>query len=198
MPEMAASLRSVDALIIVDLQRDFCPGGALAVPEGDRVVPWANREAARFAEAGGLVVATRDWHPSDHESFQSQSGPWPVHCVRESDGAAFHPDLVLPEGTVVIDKGVDRRGAGYSGFEGTDLLDRLRDRGIARVRILGLALEVCVLATALDARRAGLDVVVDLEGIRAIAVDGRQRALDELAEAGVVILGDVSMSGGRS
>jgi nicotinamidase/pyrazinamidase len=175
----------VEALIVVDVQRDFCPGGALAVPDGDAVVPVVNRLAGR-AE---LVVATRDWHPADHASFTVAGGPWPVHCVAGTDGASFHPLLDLSGVALTVDKGVDSSSEGYSAFDQTGLEEWLQARGVDRVRVCGLALDYCVKATALDAARAGFAVVVERDGSRAVEVtpgDG-ERAVTELRAAGVTV-----------
>jgi nicotinamidase/pyrazinamidase len=176
----------VRALIVVDVQNDFCPGGALAVPEGDSVVEPVNRLAA----GSEFVVATRDWHPPDHGSFASQGGPWPVHCVAGSDGAEIHAGIDRDLIDAVVDKGqaVDREG--YSGFEGTELLALLREHDVDAVDVAGLALDYCVKATALDARRAGLAVTVHRGATRAVEVapgDG-ERAVEELRAAGVEVL----------
>jgi nicotinamidase/pyrazinamidase len=176
----------MEALIVVDVQNDFCPGGALAVPDGDAVIEPINR----LAETVPFVVATRDWHPPDHGSFQSQGGPWPVHCVAGTTGAELHPGLSRERIDTVIDKGQDRGSPGYSGFEGTGLERLLRDRGVDTVHVAGLALDYCVKATALDARSAGFDVVVHAGATRAVEVepgDG-QRAVESLREAGVRVV----------
>lgn len=174
-----------DALIVVDVQNDFCPGGALAVPEGEGVVPVLNR---LIRQGGVLVVATRDWHPPDHCSFQTQGGLWPVHCVAGTPGAAFHPDLDLTTSQpVIVSKAVTREREAYSDFQGTDLAATLRGRGIRRVFVGGLATDYCVKATALDARREGLEVFLLTDAIRAINVkpgDG-EAALAEMRAAGV-------------
>jgi nicotinamidase/pyrazinamidase len=173
----------MEALIVVDVQNDFCPGGALAVPDGDAVIEPINRLAGTVP----FVVATRDWHPPDHSSFDSQGGPWPIHCVAGTSGAALHPRLGREHLDAVIDKGQDRGAPGYSGFESTDLERLLRDRGVETVHVAGLALDYCVKATALDARRAGFDVVVHEGATRAVEVepgDG-ERAVEELRRAGV-------------
>lgn len=170
---------------MVDVQNDFCPGGALAVPDGDAVVPEINRLGARAL----LVIATRDWHPSDHSSFAGQGGPWPVHCVRDTFGAQLHPGLELGI-DAIIDKGRDSAREGYSGFEDTELEALLREHGVNRVDIAGLALDYCVKATALDARAAGFDVIVHLSATRAVEVapgDG-VRAAAELRAAGVEVV----------
>jgi nicotinamidase/pyrazinamidase len=176
----------VDALIVVDVQNDFCPGGALPVPDGDAVIDPINR----LAEQIPFVVATRDWHPSDHLSFKEQGGPWPVHCVRDTSGAQLHPKLHTSQIDAIVDKGRERDEEGYSGFEHTDLERLLRDQGVDRVHVAGLALDYCVKATALDARRAGFDVVLHRGATRAINAEpgDDERALAELRQAGVEVV----------
>jgi nicotinamidase/pyrazinamidase len=171
----------MDALIVVDVQNDFCPGGALAVPDGDRVIRLANA----LAREAPLVIATRDWHPPDHRSFAANGGPWPEHCVRDTPGAELHPDLDREPIDAIVDKGQSRDSEGYSGFEDTGLERLLRDRDAHEVHIAGLALDYCVRATALDARRAGFDVVVHADATRAVDPSARERVLDELRAAGV-------------
>jgi nicotinamidase/pyrazinamidase len=179
------------ALLVVDVQNDFCPGGALPVPEGDRVVPVLNRYIERFRAAGAPVLASRDWHPPETRHFVSGGGPWPPHCVRGTRGAAFHPDLALPEGAVIVTKGTDPADDGYSAFEGTDPDGRplggvLDARGVDRLYIGGLATDYCVRATALDGLRAGLDVVLLLDAVRGIDAEPGDvaRAIDGLVRAG--------------
>jgi nicotinamidase/pyrazinamidase len=176
-----------EALIIVDFQNDFTPGGALAVRDGDRIADRVNELAAdpRF----DLVVATRDWHPADHGSFSERGGPWPVHCVQGTEGAELHPSLERERVDVVVDKGTDPGTEGYSGFEGTTLGELLRERGIDRVTVVGLATDYCVKNTALDALRQGLEVTVDTEGVRGVDVTegDSERALDELRSAGAAV-----------
>jgi nicotinamidase/pyrazinamidase len=176
----------MDALIIVDVQNDFTQGGALAVPDGDAVIPAINA----FASDSEFVVATRDWHPPDHRSFADQRGTWPVHCVAESEGAQLAPGVDRDLIDVVVDKGRSRDADGYSGFEETRLEELLRSRSVDTVNIVGLALDYCVRATALDARRAGFDVVVHLSATRPVDVnvgDG-ERAVAELRSAGVKVV----------
>jgi nicotinamidase/pyrazinamidase len=176
-----------EALIIVDFQNDFTPGGALAVREGDSIAGRVNELAAdpRFE----LVVATRDWHPPDHGSFTERGGPWPVHCVQDTEGAQLHPSLERERVDVVIDKGIDPGTEGYSGFDGTNLGELLKERGIDRVTVVGLATDYCVKNTALDALRQGLEVSVDTEGVRGVDVNegDSERALDELRSAGASV-----------
>src|SRR5215211_2582183 len=178
---MAFSPASDDALVVVDVQRDFCPGGSLAVPDGDRVVPVINRLAPQFS----TVVTTHDSHPPDHSSFADQGGPWPPHCVEGTPGWEPHPDLKL-EADYQVFKGRDRELDGYTGWN-PELADFLSKRGASRVVVVGLALDYCVQATALDARAAGHEVVVLTDATRAVNVkpDDGERALDALRAAGV-------------
>jgi nicotinamidase/pyrazinamidase len=172
------------ALLIIDFQNDFVPGGALPVPDGDRI-------AARVNELLGsgefdLVVATRDWHPPDHNSFEAQGGPWPPHCVQGSEGAELHPSLDRAAIDVVVDAGYRPELEGYSGFEETELEQVLREHGIDAVTVVGLATDYCVRATALEALGAGFEVTVDRAGVRGIDVEpgDSDRALEEVEAAG--------------
>jgi nicotinamidase/pyrazinamidase len=172
------------ALLIVDFQNDFTPGGALGVRDGDAI---AGRIDA-LARSGDydLVVATRDWHPPDHGSFAAQGGPWPEHCVQGTPGAELHAALDRALVDVVVDKGQDPATEGYSGFEATGLAELLRERGIDDLTVVGLATDYCVKNTALDGLRAGFGVTVDSTAVRAVEVqpgDG-ERALEEVRAAG--------------
>jgi nicotinamidase/pyrazinamidase len=170
-----------DALVVVDVQNDFCAGGSLAVPDGDAVVPVINEIAPRFA----TVVTSHDTHPPDHSSFAAQGGPWPPHCVEGTRGWELHPDLRVNAGYQVV-KGRAQDDFGYSAFN-EELADFLRGRGVRRVAVTGLALDVCVRATALDFAKAGYDTVLLTDATRAVDVtpgDG-DRTLDELRGAGV-------------
>jgi nicotinamidase/pyrazinamidase len=175
----------MDALIVVDVQNDFCPGGALPVPDGDAVIEPINA----LAQQVPFVVATRDWHPPDHLSFKEQGGPWPVHCVRDTKGAQLHAALDSSRIDAIVDAGREPGDEGYSGFEHTDLEQLLRDHDIDTVHVAGLALDYCVKETALDARRAGFNVVLHRDATRAINVNpgDDQRALHELRAAGARI-----------
>jgi nicotinamidase/pyrazinamidase len=182
------------ALLIVDLQNDFCPGGALAVAGGDAVLPVVNRLAARAAARGLPVYASRDWHPPDSTHFAANGGPWPTHCVAGTAGARLHPDLALPASAMIVTKGVARDEHGYSAFDGTvtgrgSLLDDLRARGVDHLIVGGLATDYCVRATVLDARRHGLGVTVVEDGVRAVNLEegAGTRALDEMREAGAEV-----------
>ncbi|MBI2527013.1 MAG: tRNA epoxyqueuosine(34) reductase QueG [Candidatus Rokubacteria bacterium] len=185
-----------DALVIVDVQNDFCPGGTLAVPHGDGVVEPLNRYAAHVAGAGAAVFASRDWHPARTRHFKAFGGVWPAHCVQGTGGAEFHPALRLPAGTTVISKGMDPDEDAYSCFQGQAPDSRpfagiLAARGIKRLFVGGLATDYCVKATALDALREGFEVVVLEDAIRAVDIqpgDGA-RALEELKRAGATFAG---------
>jgi nicotinamidase/pyrazinamidase len=179
------------ALLIVDVQNDFCPGGALAVAAGDRVVAPLNHVATRFAERGRPVYASRDWHPPDTQHFKEFGGPWPVHCLAQSPGAAFHPGLTLPRDAIVITKGQDRRDHGYSAFEGTTgdggtLADDLRGRGVDHLYVGGLATDYCVRQSVLDALKHGLRVTVLRDAIAGVDVTpgDADRAVEEMKTAG--------------
>ncbi len=179
------------ALIIVDVQNDFCPGGSLAVAGGDRVAAPLARLAARFAAAGLPVFASRDWHPPDTAHFQDAGGPWPVHCVRDTPGAELHPDLVLPPEAVILSKGVDPQADGYSAFEardeaGRDLVELLRAAGVDHLLVGGLATDYCVRATVLAALSRGLRVSLLTDAVAGVNVqpDDADRAIEEMVAAG--------------
>lgn len=190
MTQTLAAIGAHDALLIVDVQNDFLPGGALAVQRGGEVIGPLNRWIARFELAGRPIVATRDWHPADHESFRSQGGTWPVHCVAGTPGAAFPPALELPASALVISKATSRKEA-YSGFSGTGLAERLAHAGVRRLFVGGLATDYCVLNTVLDARAAGFEVIVLQDAVRAVdlAPDDGARALERMRLAGAVVMG---------
>lgn len=183
------TLTQGDALVVVDVQNDFLPGGSLAVPRGDEVVPVLNRYLAAFVPRGLPIAATRDWHPPNHCSFQPYGGPWPPHCVAGSEGAAFAPALELPASSVLITlKGTQLEKDAYSGFDGTDLDARLRARGVGRLFVGGLATDYCVLCTVEDGLKAGYAVVLLQDAIRAVNVrpgDG-ERAEAEMIRRGAM------------
>jgi nicotinamidase/pyrazinamidase len=163
-------LQPGDVLLVTDIQNDFLPGGSLAVAGGDAVVPVLNRYIDAFVAQGLPVYATRDWHPAGHCSFHAQGGPWPVHCVAGTHGAAFAATLALPPDSTVISKATSPDREAYSSFQGTDLDGRLRAAGIHRVFIGGLATDYCVLNTVRDARRLGYAVMLLTDAIRAVEV----------------------------
>jgi nicotinamidase/pyrazinamidase len=172
----------VDALLIIDFQNDFTPGGALAVNGGDEIA----EPIRRLAEHVDVVVATRDWHPPDHASFVPQGGPWPVHCVQGTRGAELHPAMEGIKIDAVVDVGRERDDEGYSGFEGSNLARILRERDVDRVFVCGLATDYCVRASVIDACREGFEVMVAEDAVRAVEVatgDG-ERALADMRAAG--------------
>jgi nicotinamidase/pyrazinamidase len=175
-----------DALIIVDVQNDFCPGGALAVPNGDEVVPIINR----LLEHRWLSVATMDWHPAEHSSFEPHGGPWPPHCVQGTEGAALHPGLDATKIQLVITKGSHPHQDAYSGFHGTELANILRAKGVQRIAVCGIATDYCVRATAHDALQEGFGVLVLEDAIRGVEVNPGdcQRAIEGLRRAGAKVI----------
>jgi nicotinamidase/pyrazinamidase len=175
-----------DALLLVDVQRDFLPGGALAVREGDQVVPVLNRYIALARRSRIPVFASRDWHPANHCSFAARGGPWPPHCVAGTEGAQIAADLELPDDAVLVDKGTTEEKDAYSAFGGTGLARELRARGVKRVLVGGLATDYCVLNTVRDALAEGFEVVLLRDAIRAVDVkpgDG-ERAEAEMRAKG--------------
>lgn len=181
-----------DALIVVDVQNDFLPGGSLAVAGGARVLAPINALMPRFP----TVYATRDWHPPEHRYFSRYGGPWPDHCIAGTPGADFDRHLQREHIDVIISKGVLPDTDGYSGFAATPLESELRERKVARVFVCGLATDYCVKATALDARRLGFPTFVITDAIAAVNVEAGDdaRALDELREAGVTLIESASLS----
>ncbi|MEW6320327.1 MAG: nicotinamidase [Acidobacteriota bacterium] len=180
------SLQTGDALIVVDVQNDFLPGGSLAVADGHAVVEPLNRYIAAFEARELPVYFTRDWHPPDHSSFVARGGPWPPHCVADTTGAAFAPGLRLPQHAVVISKATSREADAYSGFEGTDLDHRLQAQGVRRVFVGGLATDYCVLNTVRDALEHKYETYLLTDAIRAVDVtpgDG-DRARAEMERRG--------------
>ncbi|AEH24150.1 nicotinamidase [Pyrococcus yayanosii] len=175
-----------EALIVVDMQRDFMPGGALPVPDGDRIIPRVNEYIRRFREKGALIVATRDWHPDNHISFRELGGPWPRHCVQNTPGAEFVVEL--PADAVIISKATEPDKEAYSGFEGTNLAGILKEKGVRRVYICGVATEYCVKATALDAVKHGFEVYLLKDAVKGIKPGDEEMAIREMEEAGVKIL----------
>jgi nicotinamidase/pyrazinamidase len=170
------------ALLVIDFQNDFCPGGALAVEEGDQIAGPIGRLAAEFDH----VLATRDWHPPDHSSFETEGGPWPVHCVQGTPGAELHPSMDEIEIEAIVDVGRERDDQGYSGFENSDLAQLLRDRDVEQIAVCGLATDYCVRASAIDAAKEGFDITVVTDAIRAVEVepgDG-DRAIEDMKQAG--------------
>ena len=186
------------ALIVVDVQNDFCPGGSLPVAHGDEVVAPLNQLMKEFLDRGEPVFKTRDWHPDRTKHFAVYGGMWPVHCVQDTAGAEFHPDLLDDPRVTIISKGVDESADGYSGFDGTDLSEKLRDDDVEEVWVGGLATDYCVKHTVLDARREGFKVKALADAMRPVNVnpgDG-QKALEEMRAAGAEIVGNRKTASG--
>ena len=188
---------SKDALIVVDVQNDFCPGGTLAVKDGDQVVPALNRHIDKFTKARLPIFATRDWHPAKTTHFNTSGGPWPPHCIQGSKGAEFHPDLKLPPDTVIVSAGMGSDEDGYSGFLGIDdrgqkLADLLRQRRVERIFVGGLATDYCVKHTVLEGLKEGLKVVLLVDSVRGVNLKpgDSESAIEEMLHAGAVIATD--------
>ncbi len=179
-----ASFDTGDGLLVVDVQVDFCPGGALPIEEGDRVIPVLNRWMEAAADNGIPVYVSRDWHPEHHVSFKERGGQWPRHCVQDTEGAAFHPELRIPEDAVKVTKGVRLDKDQNSAFDETGLANQLRRDGVRRLWVGGLAQDVCVLETVLDARKEGFAVNVISEASRPVSADGGKKAQRSMKDAG--------------
>jgi nicotinamidase/pyrazinamidase len=184
-------MQQKDALVIVDVQNDFCPGGSLGVPEGDQVVPVLNRYIERFGNEGLPIFATRDWHPERTTHFTTQGGPWPPHCIQGTQGAKFHPGLKLGDESIVVSKGMSSEEDSYSGFDAVDpngknLAVLLREKRVSRIFVGGLATDYCVKHTVLDGLKAGFKVVVLENAIRGVNLNpgDSQQALAEMLRAG--------------
>ncbi len=189
-PAPAARLEPGDALVVVDVQRDFCTGGALAVAGGDDVVPVLNEWIAAAAHTGIPIVVSRDWHPQGHPSFESAGGPWPTHCVQGSPGAELHPGLELPDGVLSVAKGVRFDKDQTSVFDDTGIDAELRRLGVRRLWVGGLALDVCVRASVMDALRRGFGVHLIANATRAVDEEAVEGTLSELRDAGAVVEAD--------
>lgn len=186
------------ALIVVDVQNDFCPGGSLAVAHGDEVVAPLNKLIKEFLDRGEPVYKTRDWHPPNAKHFADYGGTWPVHCVQNTPGAEFHSDLSDDPRVSVISKGIDEGADGYSGFDGTSLAQSLREEGVEEVWVGGLATDYCVKHTVLDARKEGFRVKALADAMRPVNVkpeDGG-KAVDEMIAAGAEIVGSKAKAAG--
>jgi len=194
----AIHLEQGDALLIIDLQYDFLPGGALGVAAGHEVIAPINHLIELFRAQGLPIVASRDWHPQDHCSFAPQDGPWPPHCVAGTPGAEFAAELALPDDAIVVSKADTAAVDAYSAFGGTDLAAQLREREVVRVTVCGLATDYCVLNTVTDALEEGFDTLIVPEAMRAVDVkagDG-SRAMDRMVARGAVPvrLGEIGMT----
>ena len=181
-------------LVVVDVQNDFCPGGALAVANGDQVVPVLNQYIQFFRESGAHVIYTRDWHPKDHGSFKAQGGPWPPHCVQGTRGAEFHKDLTPPKPSEIVSK-ADKQDEAYSFFQGTKMATILKQQGIRNLFVGGLATDYCVKETVLDGLKHGFTVAYLSDASRGVNVNPNdsERAVAEMISKGAkrLTLGDL-------
>lgn len=178
------------ALIVVDVQNDFCPGGALAVTDGDKIIEPINNIIRKFEADGLPIVFTRDWHPANHSSFKSNGGVWPSHCVAGTKGAEFHPDLYFPSVAFLVSKATEPDMEAYSGFQGTGLASWLRQLDADELVVTGLATDYCVKNTVVDALKLGFSVTVIKEAIRAVNVnpDDGDNAINEMFSLGAKII----------
>lgn len=177
------------ALLVVDLQNDFCPGGSLAVADADTIIPVVNDLLGFFEKKGWPVFMSRDWHPAKHCSFQDFGGSWPPHCIRGTRGAKFPKDLHLPEGVELISKAVEEEKDAYSAFQDTDLANILRERGVSSLFVCGLATDVCVKHTVLDALEEGFSVQLIQDAVKGVNLqpDDSRMALEEMEKAGAYL-----------
>ena len=187
MADPMTTLREGDALLIVDVQNSFCPGGELPIEDGDKVVPELNRWIARASELGLGIYFSRDFHPARHPSFASMGGQWPDHCVEGTGGADFHAGLLTPPGLTVVTKGTRFDKDQYSAFDDTGLAQLLRHDGVQRLFVGGLALDVCVRATVLDSVAQGFPTHVLVAGCRPVTAEGGRQALEDMARAGAAL-----------
>ncbi|ACS90721.1 nicotinamidase [Thermococcus sibiricus] len=181
----------MEALVIVDMQRDFMPGGALPVPEGDKIIPTIEELIKQFKRKDALIVATRDWHPHNHISFRERGGPWPKHCVQNTNGAEIV--VKLPDDVIIISKADEPDKEAYSGFEGTNLAEILKEKGVKKVYICGVATEYCVRATALDALKHDFEVYLVKNAVKGIRPEDEEKVLRELKEKGVEIVSSTEL-----
>jgi len=184
---MKVKLTARDALIVVDMQKDFMPGGALPVPEGDKIIPRINEYVKLFEKRGLPVFYTRDWHPENHISFKGHGGVWPPHCVQGTEGAKFHEDLYIPaDNKFIISKGTSQEFDAYSGFQGTVLNDLLKERGIRRIFVCGVATDYCVKNTTIGGINLGYQAFVLEDAIKGVDVNPGdvERAVEEMMEKG--------------
>jgi nicotinamidase/pyrazinamidase len=183
--ELILTIDRSTALVVVDIQIDFCPGGALAVADGDKVIPVLNEYIQKFRRAHAPIILTRDWHPPDHSSFKEQGGSWPPHCVQNSEGARFHAALNIPPEGEIVSK-ADKKDEAYSFFKGTDLSTKLHERGITRLLVGGLATDYCVKETVVDGLKYGFQVFHLDDASRGVNVrpDDSERALADMVAAG--------------
>ncbi|MFN3995157.1 MAG: bifunctional nicotinamidase/pyrazinamidase [bacterium] len=178
------------ALIVVDMQNDFLPGGSLEVPNSDTIIPIINEYIKFFEKKGKVVVFTRDWHPENHVSFKENGGIWPKHCVQNTKGAEFHPDMYIPKESIIISKAYEPNIEAYSGFENTNLHQELQNRNIKNVYVCGVATDYCVLNTVLSAVELGYKVYLLIDAIKGVDLkpNDSEEAIKTMISKGVEIL----------
>lgn len=191
-------LREGDALIVIDIQRDFLPGGSMAIFAGDKVVGPLNAYIAAFDAHGLPIFLTRDWHPANHCSFKNARGRWPPHCMQGTPGAQWPAELKIPAQARIVSKGTDARIEAYSGFSGTSLLPILQELGVRRLFIGGLATDYCVHDTVMDARLHGFEVVVLADAIRGVNAEpgDETRSIREMLSRGATLFQPTAKRGG--
>ena len=177
-----------DLLLVIDVQKDFCPGGALPIEGGDEVVPVINSLVSAARDAGIPVYASRDWHPRHHVSFEESGGKWPPHCIQDTDGARFHPEFEVPHDAVIVTKGTRFDQDQNSAFDQTGLAEWLHRVDIRRIFVAGLALDVCVLASVLDGCDAGFEMHLVEDATRPVTAEGGREAVDKMRRAGARLL----------
>jgi nicotinamidase/pyrazinamidase len=188
MKKLSLSIEKSDALLIVDVQKDFCANGSLAIEGGDDVVPVLNEWIDAAYLKGSVIYLSRDWHPQNHLSFKKNGGLWPYHCIQDTDGARFHPDLKRPDNSIVVTKGTRFDKDQYSVFDETGLGFQLKRDRISRLWVGGLALDVCVLKSVLDARREGFEVKLIRDATRPVDASAGKKALQEMQKVGVAVI----------
>lgn len=189
MTAFKAEFKPDDLLLVVDVQKDFCPGGKLPIEGGDEVIPVINVLIKTARDVGMLVYLSRDWHPKHHISFVESGGQWPPHCLQDTDGARFHPELEVPHDAVIVTKGTRFDQDQNSVFDQTGLADWLHRQKVKRIFVGGLALDVCVLASVLDGRKAGFEMQLIEEATRPVSAEDGRAAIEKMRKAGAEILG---------
>jgi len=189
-------LTESDALIVTDIQIDFLPGGALPVPEGKEIIPVINNYISQFKMAQAQIIASRDWHPANHISFKAQGGPWPPHCVQDTTGANFSPDIKLSPNSLIISKAAQPDHEAYSAFDRTDLAEELSKRKVKRLFVSGLATDYCVLNTVLDGCRLGFETIVLMDATMGINVKSGdvERAVEAMRKNGAKLATEADFS----
>ncbi|WP_297886983.1 nicotinamidase [Sulfurihydrogenibium sp.] len=186
---MKVRITSKDALIVVDMQNDFMPYGALPVKDADKIVPIINEYVSIFEEKSNPVFYTRDWHPENHISFKGYGGIWPSHCVQNTEGAKFHPDLKIPsDNKFIISKGTSPDFDAYSGFQGTVLDSLLKERGVKRIFVCGVATDFCVKNTVIGGLNLGYQVFILTDAIKAVFPDKENQVINQLLDQTAVAI----------